>query len=247
MELNRQLSQTQLQLAHSERLAAAGQVAANVAHRIGTPLHSILGHLYRLRRDTSLLRQEERVKIIESQVQRVVQVIQELLDMVRKPAPRMEPVLLDQLLEDALSLITPGASLRGIKVRMQYEPQLPTIMGDARQLQEVFLNLFTNAMDAMQDGGELSISANLNGIKTHEAKVVAVTVRDTGHGIAEADLPRIFDPFFTTKEKGKGTGLGLSICRDIIKIHGGEIHVSSHVGTGTRFTVTFPVNCHETT
>jgi signal transduction histidine kinase len=245
MGVNRRLYETQLQLAHSERLAAAGQVAATVAHRIGTPLHSILGHLYRLKRDTSAIKREERLKIIESQVERVVQVIQELLDTVRKPAPQMEPIQMNKLLGELLDLVMPGISLRGIHVETKFEPRLPAIIGDIRQLQEVFLNLLTNAMDAMPGGGELRVITGLNGDMNRDRQWIIVTVQDTGSGMADSVLPRIFEPFFTTKERSKGTGLGLSICREVIKAHSGEIQVSSRVGMGTIFTVTLPVSCDE--
>lgn len=229
-EVNRRLSEMQLRVAHSERLAAAGQVAAALAHKIGTPLHSTLGHLERLKRDTSEEKRQERL----------VQSIQEILEKVRKPAPRLEPVAVNLLLQGLLDLVMPGISIRGIAVQTRFEQGLPALLGDAGALQEVFLNLLTNAMDAMPDGGRLRLESR------SIDKAVRVTVADTGIGMAEADLPKIFEPFFTTKERGKGTGLGLSICRNIVKAHGGEIEVRSRRGAGTTFAVTLPVRDHET-
>lgn len=235
VRVNRRLSEMQLRLTHSERLAAAGQMAAALAHKIGTPLHSTLGHLQRLKRDTSEEKREERLKIIESQLERMVQSIQEVLETVRKPAPPMGPVEINPLLRGLLDLVMPGISLHGIEVQPSFEKRLPTILGDAGELQEAFLNLLTNAMDAMPNGGTLRLETrSIDG-------AVRVTVADTGVGIAEADLPKIYEPFFTTKGQGKGTGLGLSICRNIVKAHGGEIEVESRLGAGTMWMITLPV------
>jgi two-component system NtrC family sensor kinase len=240
VRVNRRLSEMQLRLAHSERLAAAGQMAAALAHKLGTPLHSTLGHLQRLKRDTLEEKREERLKIIESQLERMVQSIQELLETVRKPVSRMGPVEVNPLLKGLLDLIMPGISIRGLEVKRCFEERLPIVLGDTGELQEVFLNLLTNAMDAMPDGGVLSIT-------TQSADgTVRVKVADTGLGIVETDLPKVFEPFFTTKERGKGTGLGLSICRNIVKAHKGEIEVESRRGAGTTFIITLPVRDHET-
>lgn len=187
------------------------------------------------------------MKIIHSQVERVVQIIQDLLDTVRKPALSMVPVRINQLLEELLYLVTPGISLRGINVKTNLYPLLPDITGDVNQLQELFLNLLTNAMDAMPGGGELEVNTGINQIAERSKETITITIKDNGYGIDEASLQKIFEPFFTTKERNKGTGLGLSICRDITKTHHGEIHVSSHVGKGTTFTIVLPVKHHETT
>ncbi|MBI3805276.1 MAG: HAMP domain-containing protein [Nitrospirae bacterium] len=233
--VNRRLSEMQLRLAHSERLAAAGQMAAAFAHRIGTPLHSTLGHLQRLKRDVSPEKREERLKIIESQLERMVQSIQEVLETVRKPTSRPGPVEINLLLKGLLDLVMPGISLRGIEVRTLFEEGLPTAAGDPGDLQEAFLNLLTNAMDAMPNGGLLHLQTrSVDG-------EIRIMVADTGVGIAAGDLTKIFEPFFTTKEQGKGTGLGLSLCREIIKAHGGEMDVSSRVGAGTTWVITLPV------
>lgn len=242
MRVNRQLSETQLQLAHSQRLAAAGQVTAAVAHRIGTPLHSILGHLHRVKRETSMDKREERLKIIEGQVQRVVHTIQEFLDFARKPSARMQPIQINKLLEEVLGLIMPVISLREITLKTRLEPGLPDILGDGSQLQEAFLNLLTNAMDAMPAGGEIGVTTGLDSRRPGGQFGIFVTISDTGCGIPTADLSKIFEPFFTTKERSKGTGLGLSICREIIKAHRGEIQVSSRLEVGTTFTIVFPVH-----
>lgn len=240
VRVNRRLSEMQLRLADSERLAAAGQMAAALAHKIGTPLHSTLGHLQRLKRDTSTEKREERLKIIESQLERMVQSIQEVLEKVRKPASRMAPVEINPLLQGLLDLVMPGLSFRGIEMRTSFEARLPATLGDNGELQEAFLNLLTNAMDAMPNGGLLRLETRLND------GTIRVTIADTGVGIAEADLEKIFEPFFSTKERGKGTGLGLSICRNIIRAHGGEIEAESRRGAGTTLIITLPVRDHET-
>jgi signal transduction histidine kinase len=239
VRVNRRLSEMQLRLAHSERLAAVGQMAGALAHKLGTPLHSTLGHLQRLKRDTSEEKREERLKVIESQLERMVQSIQEVLETVRKPSPRMGPVELHLLLKGLLDLVMPGISIRGIEIQTSFEERLPMILGDAGELQEVFLNLLTNAMDAMPNGGALRLETR------SLAGSIQVRVTDTGIGIAESDLSKVFEPFFTTKNRGKGTGLGLSICRNIVKAHGGEIEVESRPGGGSTFVIILPVRDHE--
>ena len=166
---------------------------------------------------------------------------------VRKPAPRMVPVRINQLLEELLYLVTPGISLRGINVKTNLYPQLPDITGDVNQLQELILNLLTNAMDAMPGGGELEVNTGVNQIADGSTETITITIRDNGHGIDESNLQKIFEPFFTTEERRRGTGLGLSICRDIAKTHHGGINVSSHVEKGTTFTIILPVKHYETT
>ena len=218
-----------------------------MAHQIGTPLHSILGHLHRLKSDTSIDKRDERLKIIESQIERIVQSVQELLNTVRKPEPRMEPVQINGILDDLVNLVMPGMSPRGIKVITSFEPQLPVITGDVNQLQEAFLNLLTNAMDAMPSGGELHIITGLDEVPSGNQEAVIVTIRDSGCGISGNDLPKIFEPFFTSKENTRGTGIGLSICKDIIKSHGFNIQAFSRVEVGTTFVITMPVNRHEET
>lgn len=238
--LNRRLSEMQLRLAHNERLAAAGQMAAALAHKVGTPLHSTLGHLERLKRDTSEEKREERLKIIESELKKMVLSIQEVLETVRKPVSRMAPIDINALLKGLLDLVMPGVSLSGIDVQTALRAPLPMILGDAGELQEAFINLLTNAMDAMPNGGVLRLESRA------VAGAICVTIADTGFGIAEAHLPKIFEPFFSTKERGKGTGLGLSICQNIIKAHGGEIEVISRRGIGTTLVITLPARNDET-
>lgn len=170
----------------------------------------------------------------------MVQSIQEVLEKVRKPTPRMAPVEINPLLQGLLDLVMPGLSFRGIEMRTSFEARLPATLGDNGELQEAFLNLLTNAMDAMPNGGLLRLETRSND------GTIRVTIADTGIGIAEADLEKIFEPFFSTKEPGKGTGLGLSICRNIIRAHGGEIEAESCRGAGTTLIITLPVRDHET-
>ncbi len=148
-------------------------------------------------------------------------------------------------------------SSRNIRLVTQFDPDLPTVDADTSQLQQVLLNLITNALDAMPHGGELRIETSVEqpvetpGVKETKAiramhlpsdhGSVIVKVRDTGSGIPEEILPKIFDPFFTTKAVGEGTGIGLSVCQQIIKIHGGVIEVSSQTGLGSAFTIKLPV------
>lgn len=233
--VNEILFQTQMHLAHMEKLAAVGQLAAIIAHEIGTPLNSISGYIQLLLReetDGDLIKR--RLEIIDSQVNRVAEILKNLLITTRPPAPSIEKVNIKKVLNEILSFTTLGLSAKGISTEVDIE-DLPEIEADPNQLQQAFLNIIMNAIDAMPDGGILRIKAKRQG------NTISISFSDTGMGIPPEHLKKIFDPFFTTKEKGKGAGLGLTVCKEIVKKHNGEIRVDSKPGEGSCFTLYFPI------
>jgi two-component system NtrC family sensor kinase len=239
--INEELFETQKNLARSERLAVAGQLAASVAHEIGTPLNSISGHVQLMaRRKTGDEATDRRLQIIQKQIDNIVRTVKQLLSWTRKFELRFEPLDIRRVLEDSVLLSSPALELRRIKVRTHFPAQGPHIYGDTAYLQQVFLNLINNSMDAMPRGGALDL--RLIFPAPNDARSLAIEVKDTGEGIAPENLAHIFDPMFTTKRLGTGAGLGLAICNKIIGQHGGSIEVGSELNRGTRFTITLPLD-----
>jgi two-component system NtrC family sensor kinase len=242
--INEELFETQKTLARSERLAVAGQLAASLAHEIGTPLNSISGHVQLLTRRGGLDEATaRRLQIIERQIDNIVRTVQQLLSWSRKFDLRIAPVNLRRVLEEAVLLSSPALQARKIRVRQDLAKDCPKIYGDAGYLQQVFLNLINNSMDAMPQGGELGLAlrAPANG----DAREVTVEVADNGVGMSAETLAHIFDPMFTTKQLGTGAGLGLAICDQIVRQHGGSIQAESELGRGTRFIIRLPLDCRE--
>ena len=256
--INQELFETQKNLARSERLAVAGQLAASLAHEIGTPLNSISGHVQLLARRKALDDvSQRRIQIIENQIENIVRTVKQLLSWTRKFDLKIEAVDLRRALKESILVSSPALQQRKIKVQMDLPRDCPQIYGDAGYLQQVFLNFINNSMDAMPEGGELRLRLRYPARdaaddgpasaadRAPEPSEVAVEVSDTGHGIKPEMLPRIFEPMFTTKHMGTGAGLGLAICEQIVRQHGGAIHVESELRRGTTFKITLPVDCRQ--
>ena len=220
----------------SERMAALGQLAAGVAHEINNPLGGILLYsnlvLEDLPEDHPARPNLE--KIIY-QTNRSKAIVQNLLDFARTPAGNMMPLSIADVIMSTLALVKDQSIFLGIEVDTRLTEDLPPVRGDYSRLEEVFLNLFVNAADAMAGKGVLKITTRLNTLNS-----VRVSVSDTGKGIERSFLQHIFEPFFTTKDAGQGTGLGLSIAYGIIREHNGTIDVESEAGRGTTFVITLP-------
>jgi two-component system NtrC family sensor kinase len=247
-----QFFELQRQLNRTERLAMAGQWAAMMAHDVSAPLNAISGHAQLLLQRNDLdAEATDRLMIIEVQIARVVEVLQTLLTASAPAEPVLMPIDTNQLVQGLLDLLAPILSRKQVTVSTVFALDLPSITGDAAQLQQVLLNCVVNALDAMPNGGILRITTQRRILRYQSMIVgyapertdsyhIAIGVADTGVGIAAQDLQRIFEPFFTTKAHGTGTGLGLSICNRIVKAHGGHIEVESQVGTGTTFRIMLP-------
>jgi signal transduction histidine kinase len=241
--INEELFETQKKLARSERLAVAGQLAASLAHEIGTPLNSISGHVQLLaRRKDADQSTRRRLQIIEKQIDNIVRTVNQLLSWSRKFELKIELVDLGRVVEEAVLLSSPALQLRKIQVKLGLAKDCPKIYGDGGYLQQVFLNLINNSMDAMPQGGALRIEM---GLADGGAREVFVRVADNGAGMSPDTMVHVFDPMFTTKTMGTGTGLGLAICEQIIHQHGGTIQVESEPERGTTFTLLLPIDCRE--
>ncbi len=237
--VNQRLFAAQQQIARNERLAAAGELAAAMAHDVGTPLTAVSGHLQLLAEAVADAPVKERLGMIQAQVDRSVTAARRFLDVAR-PQPSRAPVDVNALLEDLLVLVSPEVQRKGLLVARSLRPDLPPIAADPGQVQELFLNLITNALEAMGRGGTLSLATE--GIDGHgKTTGIRVTVADTGPGMATEVLGRAFEPFFTTRGEAGGTGLGLAICRRITTDHGGTLRLDSEAGRGARVIVELPV------
>jgi two-component system NtrC family sensor kinase len=242
--INEELFETQKSLARSERLAVAGQLAASLAHEIGTPLNSISGHVQLMaRRKTGDEVLDRRLHTIEKQIENIVRIVKQLLSWTRKFDLHLELVDLRRVIEDAAMLSSPALELKKIDLQTECPTHCPAIFGDAGYLQQVFLNLINNSMDAMPRGGSLRI--RLQPPNPNHPSQVVIELQDSGEGIAPETLNHIFDPMFTTKRMGTGAGLGLAICQQIVRQHGGEITVRSQPRQGACFTITLPLDCRE--
>ncbi|MEJ2582300.1 MAG: ATP-binding protein, partial [Acidobacteriota bacterium] len=234
-----QLVQRQDLLVRAHKLKAVGTLTAGVAHELNNPINNIMVTACLLEEDYEDYSEEERIDMIQdlvSESERAQGIVRNLLDFARETDPDIEPLDIQQLVEEVLRLASNQIKLARVKVRGEVESQLPPVFGDAQQLKQVFLNHVLNAVDAMPDGGTLSINVE----KGKNRDFLMVEIADTGTGIPQHQLNNIFDPFFTTKSKSKGTGLGLAVSLSIVKKHGGDISVRSKVGRGTTFTVILP-------
>jgi len=237
---NQRLFAAQQQVARNERLAAAGELAAAMAHDVGTPLTGVSGHLQLLEEEVTDPAIKERLQRIQRQVDRAVAAARRFLD-VSRPAPSRVPVDIKALLEDLLVLISPESQRKAIAVVPAFAEDLPVVTADPNQLQELFLNLIANALDAMGTGGKLQLSVE-PALGNGSNPGIHITVGDTGSGIPPEILSRAFEPFFTTRASSGGTGLGLSIARRIASDHGGSIRLESEPGGGTRAIVELPAD-----
>lgn len=222
-------------LVQADKLSSIGLLAAGVAHEVNTPLAVISTYAQMLTKQVAGDEQQSRMlDKIAKQTFRASEIVNSLLNFSRTSTTELAEVNLNKLIQETLSLIEHQLKSAEIKLQLGLENALPPVTGNAGKLQQVFLNLFINARDAMEPGGVLSITSN------YDETGVQVDVCDTGHGIAPEHLNRIYDPFFTTKSARKGTGLGLSVSYGIVQEHSGTIEVFSRPGGGTRFHLELP-------
>ncbi len=224
------------ELLQSAKMAALGRFAAGIAHEVNNPLAGILNCVRTLLGDPEIKgRRRGYLELALKGLQRIENTLKQILSFSGKREFNPQRVDINRLLQESISFTIHRIREEGITLEEKFFPGLIWVWGDPHQLQQVFLNIIANALDAMEPGGRLSISTSLNG------QTVEVRFQDTGKGIREEDLERIFDPFFTTKETGKGVGLGLSISYTIIKQHQGDIEIESELNKGTTVTVTLPI------
>jgi two-component system, NtrC family, sensor kinase len=232
-----ELSQMQARVAQSERLASLGMLSAGVAHEINNPLGGILALSALALEDTEPddPRRENLTEVLR-QTERCRDIVKGLLEFSRQSGASDELVDVHEVIENTLALMVNKALFFNVDVEQDLDPALPRVRADRSQLQQVFMNLIVNAVQAMNEQGTLGIRTRYHSDDDH----VEVAFSDTGRGIPPAIVGRIFDPFFTTKESGQGTGLGLSIAYGIVTKHGGTIAAESELDTGTTFTIRLP-------
>jgi two-component system NtrC family sensor kinase len=238
--LNALLFAVQRDLRHAERLALSGRLMAEVAHELGTPLHSVMGHLELLRQDLpeALLSEDarRRLGVIEDQLRRVTGIIAQLLDLTRREPGPSEPVDVNRVVGQCAEVVRPGVAAAGLTLRLAPAADLPPVRGRAAQIQQVVLNLLTNAIDATPRGGRIDVATRSEA----GGREVVVEVADTGRGIPGDQHQHIFEPFFSTKAEGRGVGLGLFISAQIAREHGGRIDLESEAGRGASFRLRLP-------
>jgi len=233
---------TQKQLIQAEKLAALGIVAAGIAHEVKNPLAIIIQGVAYLRTYTgadALL--VDVVERINKSAFRADSIIKGLLSFTRQMPIQTEPVEIQPAIEETLSLIEHQLKLKQIKIIKQFPAGLPKVTIDLNQIKQVFLNIFLNSIEAMQDDGTIIISADLVE-NTSGGQHLQIIVADTGHGIPKDKIEKVFDPFYTTKEGPGNAGLGLSITRGIIDKHHGTVRIESEAGKGTRVIIRLPAS-----
>jgi two-component system NtrC family sensor kinase len=244
-KINDQLWQAQLELGRGERLAALGHMAGDLAHALGTPLNSVLGYVQLLRRETLAADQMDKLAIVESQIQRMIEDIRSVLDRTRDVPLRRTPVDLAVLAADAVSLVSARLAARSIALDRDFPPGLPTVPADAISLRQVLLNLLTNAIDATPVNGTIRLAARALSANHDRRPQMELTVSDSGHGMSDEELRRAFEPFYTTKAPERGSGLGLVIVEHIVRAHGGQVSAESVPGQGTTVRVCLPLEARD--
>ncbi len=247
-ERTRQLQETHSKLLHKDKMASLGKLAASVVHEINNPLAGILNLVMLCERiidegpvsDKDIGRFGEYLELMESETRRISRIVSNLLAFSRQSRMNFKSVKLEHLIDVVLVMNSNLFKLNGIKVEKEIETDLPELMGAEDQLEQVFMNLISNAAEAMENSPEKRLSIKVE--HSLQNNGIIILFSDTGSGIPDENMAELFEPFFTTKKKGKGVGLGLSVAYGIVKEHGGCINVESEPGKGTRFEIVLPLN-----
>jgi len=245
LQMRKDLEEAQEQVIRAEKLASLGKLAATIAHEINNPLAAVLTYIRLIMKLIALGRfTEERIDNIsqylntmETETARCGEIVKNLLAFSRQSHLNIKLNNIEEIIEKSLNLVTHDLEIREIQLVKEIESDLPSIQCDFRQIQQVLLNLMSNASEAMTQGGELTVTAK----QIEGEDFLEVVISDTGCGIPKEDLKNIFEPFFTTKEEGKGVGLGLSVVYGIITRHNGSIEVESEFNKGSAFKVRLPI------
>lgn len=238
---HRQLKESQEQVIQAEKLTSLGQLAASIAHEVNNPLSGTLNYTQLLARKVEKGQVDTEVALdylskMESELLRSTKLIQNLLNFARQSPPDFQPVNLNSVINHALDLVSPSAKKQKIRVINELDPSLPELMADASQLQQVCINLILNAIQAMPQGGRLTLRTCVRNGQ------IKLEVQDTGVGIPPENIGKLFTPFFSTKPEVKGVGLGLPVAYGIVQRHQGKIEVRSQEGEGSTFTVSLPLH-----
>jgi len=240
-----ELKKRQAEILHQDKMASLGKLSASVVHEVNNPLSGVLNLILLMKRITEEGPLEEKkitefnryLSMMESETRRISRITSNLLSFSRESKMELGPININHLLEDTLFLNANYLKIHNIHKNVELSPDLPEIMGDGERLKQVFMNLISNAVEAM----ELKGGGNLTVQTARQGSDVQITFADTGVGIPQENIPGLFDPFFTTKSRGKGIGLGLSVAYGIIQQHCGSIEVQSEEEAGTSLTITLPL------
>jgi len=235
------LKENEEQLIQTEKLTSLGQMAASIAHEVNNPLAGILVYTQLLIKKIAGDNISKEIALdylskMDSEITRSTKLIRNLLDFARQSPPTLREIELNDVVNQALDITAHSAELQRVEVIRELAPSLPKLMADFDQLQQVCTNLILNAIQAMPEGGRLTLHTSAN------SSQVIIEVQDTGCGISPENMRKLFTPFFTTKEKGKGVGLGLAVAHGIIQRHQGRIEVQTKEGEGTTFTMYLPLS-----
>jgi len=244
IESHRRLKESQAQLIQAEKLTSLGQLAASIAHEVNNPLSGVLVYTQLIAkkiRDNDLPKDVAMgyLSKMEAELTRSTKLIRSLLDFARQSPPAFRQVNVNEVINRALDLAAHSAELQHVQIVKELDPSLPNLMADFDQLQQVCTNLILNAIQAMPQGGKLTLRSSVNN------EQIKIEVQDTGCGISPENMRKLFTPFFTTKREVKGVGLGLAIAYGIIQRHHGRIEVQSKEGEGTTFTIYLPLHPEE--
>ncbi|MGD2096188.1 MAG: ATP-binding protein [Desulfobacterales bacterium] len=246
-ERTRQLKETHKKLLHQDKMASLGKLSASVVHEINNPIAGILNLIMLMKRmveeDSIGAEQIDRfsqyLTLMETETRRTSRIVSNLLAFSRQSKMELKRINLNRLIEQTLFLNANLLKISGVKVETHLDPDLPDLIGSEDQLQQVFMNLVSNAAEAMETKGDGRLQITTRHSLRDDR--LLVDFKDTGVGVPEKNLSKLFEPFFTTKKKGKGVGLGLSVAYGIIQEHGGSIYVESQAGEGTCFNVKLPL------
>ncbi|MBN2032498.1 MAG: histidine kinase, partial [Deltaproteobacteria bacterium] len=241
--LEAKLKAAQARLIEASKMRALGELVAGVAHELNNPLMASQTILHVMMRNVPQdWPERERLELIRKCNDRIEKIVNHLREFSRQTKPEFQKIDINQPIENALIITGQQLLNHGISLVKKLSPNLPKVMGDSNQLEQVFLNLIANARDAIDEAGsqkkELTITSRLSQDETVPS--VLVSIKDSGAGIAPENMEKVFEPFFSTKPVGKGTGLGLSLCFGIAEAHGGRIDIKSLQGDGTEVTLTLP-------
>ncbi|CAB1064945.1 hypothetical protein D1BOALGB6SA_9742 [Olavius sp. associated proteobacterium Delta 1] len=242
----RQLKETHEKLLHQDKMSSLGKLSASVVHEINNPIAGILNLIMLMKRIVSeeVVKQKEidqftqYLDLMENETRRTSRIVSNLLAFARQSKMEPKRLSVNQLIEKTLFLNSNLLKIGGVKVATKLDPNLPDLLGSEDQLQQVFMNLVSNAAEAMESGGGRLTIETKHLLREDKLQI---NFKDTGPGIPEEDIPKLFEPFFTTKKKGKGVGLGLSVAYGIIQEHDGSIYVKSKVERGTTFQLKLPL------
>jgi len=244
----RELKETHSKMLHQDKMASLGKLSASVVHEINNPISGILSLVMlmnRIMEGESLQKKDmeqfkQYLTLMETETRRISRIVSNLLAFSRHSKMEFGSVKLNQLIDRTLFLNANLLRLHSVRVEEKLDPDLPDLTGSEDQLQQVFVNLISNAAEALEGGGGERV-LRIQTQHLSERECVSVSFADTGVGIPKENLPKLFEPFFSTKKKGKGVGLGLSVAYGIIQEHGGSIQVQSEEGRGTTFTLELPL------